>query len=176
LKANVLILPGIGNSGPTHWQSLWEASHPSFRRVLQRDWDNPVCSEWVAALEREASAAGPSAVLVAHSLACLVVAHWSNSTVLRIRGALLAAVPDTEGSDFPKEASGFSPVPWKSFPFPSIVVASMNDPYGSLDYAQCCAKRWGSRFVNIGAAGHINAASGLGVWPEGFALVRELLG
>lgn len=176
MKTDVLILPGIGNSGPAHWQTLWEKSHPSFRRVIQRDWDYPVCSEWVATLERELSAVGAPAVLVAHSLACLVVAHWANSTARRIRGALLVAVPDPEGPSFPKEAVGFSPVPRKPFAFSSIVVASTNDAYGSLDYVQCCAKRWGSRFMNIGAAGHVNAESGLGTWPEGFALLQELLG
>ena len=144
--------------------------------MVQRDWNNPVCSEWVAALEQQVSAAGPSAVLVAHSLASLVVAHWANSTALRIRGALLVAVPDPDGLAFPKEASGFSPAPPKRFPFRSIVVASTDDPYGSLDYAQRCAEHWESRFVNIGAKGHINAASGLGAWPAGVALLQELLG
>ena len=24
----VLIVPGIGNSGPQHWQTLWERQHP----------------------------------------------------------------------------------------------------------------------------------------------------
>jgi predicted alpha/beta hydrolase family esterase len=45
----LLILPGIRSSGPEHWQSLWGAKHPQFRRVQQRDWDHPERSEWVSA-------------------------------------------------------------------------------------------------------------------------------
>lgn len=77
MSVSVLILPGIGNSGPQHWQTLWQNSHPDFVRVEQRDWDRPVCAEWVAALDAAVRAAGPQAVLVAHSLGCLAVAHWA---------------------------------------------------------------------------------------------------
>ena len=195
LKARVLILPGIGNSGPEHWQSLWEASNPSFRRVEQRDWDTPVCSEWIASLEKATaecvssalplvaagnatpppvSNSGPETVLVAHSLACLLVAHWAAVTKLRIRGALLVAVPDPEGANFPVEAIGFGPVPQKALPFRTIVVASTNDPYGSMDHASRCASIWGSDLVVINGAGHINSDSGLGEWREGFALLQRL--
>jgi predicted alpha/beta hydrolase family esterase len=43
-----------------------------------------------------------------------------------------------------------------------------------LDRAQGFAEAWGSEFVNIGAAGHINTASGLGDWPQGFELLQRL--
>jgi uncharacterized protein len=175
LSAKVLILPGIGNSGPEHWQSRWEALNPSFERVSQRDWDNPVCSEWTAALDAAVSRAGPDAVLVAHSLACLMVAHWSTGSVRPIRAALLVAVPDPDAPSFPKTASGFAPVPKQRLPFPSMVIASSTDPYARLDYARQCAWAWDGGFVNIGAAGHINAASGLGEWREGFALLEALI-
>jgi predicted alpha/beta hydrolase family esterase len=182
LKAKVLILPGIGNSGPEHWQSLWEKSNPSFRRVEQTDWDAPVCSEWIASVENAVSNSGPETVLVAHSLACLLVAHWAAVTSLRIRSALLVAVPDPEGANFPAEAIGFGPVPQKVLPFRTIVaggalpaVASTNDPYGSVDHARRCASVWGSDLVVIEGAGHINSASGLGEWREGFALLQRLV-
>jgi predicted alpha/beta hydrolase family esterase len=175
LKTNVLILPGIGNSGPAHWQSLWQMAHPSFRRVMQRDWDCPVCSEWIETLEQAISEAGPQTVLVAHSLACLLVARWAATTMFNIRGALLVAIPDPKSATFPEDAVGFFPVPLTPLPFPSIVVASTNDPFGSFSYAQECARHWGSRFVNSGAAGHINASSGLGEWPAGFELLREMI-
>lgn len=176
MKTSVLVLPGIGNSGPDHWQSLWEAAHPSFVRVEQRDWDSPVCEEWLSSLERHVARAGGDVVLAAHSLACLVVSHWAQQTDLRVKGALLVAPPNPDGPGFPKEASGFSPVPAKEFAFPSIVVASSSDPYGTLEFAQSCAGAWGSRFVNAGAVGHINSSSGLGEWREGFALLRQLAG
>lgn len=175
LNMNVLILPGIGNSGPQHWQSLWQAANPSFVRVAQRDWNHPVCSEWVASLESAVSVAGPNTVLVAHSLACLQVVHWAALSRLRIRGAFLVAVPDVENANFPAEAIGFTPLPQQGLPFSSIIVASTDDPFGSLAYAHRCETAWGNRLVTIEAAGHINAASGLGEWQEGFALLQTLI-
>jgi len=171
----VLLVPGIGNSGPDHWQSRWEVQGESYQRVQQRDWDNPVCSEWVESLEAAARHAGSRAVIAAHSLGCLLVAHWLASTSLEVSGALLVAVPDPSGPSFPKQASGFSPVPRRPLACPSIVVASEDDPYGSVAFAKQCADSWGSRFVGIGSAGHINAASGLGDWSEGHRLLRDLI-
>ena len=176
MSSPVLIFPGIGNSGPVHWQSLWEQSNSEFIRISQRDWNNPVCDEWASVLENTVQGIGSSVVLVAHSLACLAVAHWAAKAHSPIKAALLVAVPNPEGPNFPNEAIGFTPLPLVRFSFPSIVVASTNDPYSSLDYAQTCASAWGSQLVNVGAAGHINASSGLGQWPEGHALVQQLCG
>ncbi len=174
MNSTALILPGIGNSGPEHWQSRWEKSYPSFVRVQQRDWDHPVCSEWLDVLEKTVARVGPNAILVAHSLACTLVAHWAVKTNLGIKGALLVAVPNPDGPNFPKEAVGFSSLPLKPLTFPSIVVASTNDPHGSVEFARSAASAWGSRFVDIGPAGHINSKSGLGEWNEGFLLLQQL--
>lgn len=175
MSTQVLILPGIGNSGSEHWQSQWEASNPSYRRVTQRNWENPIRSEWQEELEQSVSLSGPNTVLVAHSLACLLVAHWAAYTQLRIKAALLVAVPNPVGPSFPAEAIGFTAVPQHPLPFKSIVVASTNDPYSSLIHAQECASSWSSQLVIIGAAGHINASSGLGVWKEGHSLLQGLM-
>jgi len=134
-----------------------------------------VCGVWVTALEAAVRESEPQVVLVAHSLACLQLAHWAASTRCRIRGALLVAVPDPAGAAFPREAVGFSPLPLERLAFPSIVVASSNDPFGSIDHARRCAGAWGSRLVEIGAVGHVNAGSGLGDWAQGQALLAELL-
>lgn len=174
MPSTVLTFPGIGNSGPHHWQTLWEQSHAGFVRLSQRDWDHPICAEWVTVLERTVKDTAPPVVVVAHSLACLALAHWAAEVHAPIQAALLAAVPDPDGPNFPAEATGFAPLPKRKFSFPSIVVASTDDPYGSVAYAQTCASAWGSRLVNIGAAGHINASSGLGHWSEGFALLQQL--
>ena len=117
---------------------------------------------------------GPNVVIAAHSLGCLLVVHWASLKRSNIAGALLVAVPDPSSPAFPSEASGFAPVPDIRLGFPTVVVASTDDPYGTVDFARGCANVWGSRFVNIGAAGHINAASGLGGWPVGFELLAQL--
>ncbi len=170
----VLVLPGLGNSDAGHWQSLWQAAHANFQRVAQTDWERPVRSEWQRKLEAAVASFGPRSVLAAHSLGCLLTVHWAASTHLAVRGALLVGVPNPERPNFPPQIVGFSPLPMRPLPFPSILVASTNDSYGSFDYARGCAQAWGSRLVSLGAAGHINTASGYGEWPEGWALLETL--
>jgi uncharacterized protein len=169
MDQNILIVPGIGNSGPLHWQSLWQAARPGWRRLAVPDWDQVRCADWVAALEAQAPRGG---IIVAHSLGCLAVAHWAARGMLH--GALLVAVPDPHGPAFPDAASGFAPLPMERLPFPTIIAASSNDPYGSMEHARVCASAWGSELVSMGAHGHLNAASGLGGWPAGWRLLERL--
>jgi predicted alpha/beta hydrolase family esterase len=174
MPASVLLLPGYGDSGPGHWQSEWERRYPGFHRVGQRDFDRPELGGWLAALEAAVLEAGPDTVLVAHSLACLLVAHWAARTTLPIAGALLVAPPDPARETFPAILASFGTPPEARLPFPSIVVGSTDDPYSAPTFAPQCAAMWGSDFVSVGAAGHINAESNLGAWPGGLALLRRL--
>ncbi|QJX47440.1 alpha/beta hydrolase [Hymenobacter taeanensis] len=171
----ILIVPGLGNSGPEHWQTHWE-HHYGYLRVQQHDWDCPIQADWVQTLEDAIAAAGPDVVLVGHSLGCITIAHWAGTTQHRIKGALLVAPADVDRSDMPPEVVNFAPIPLARLPFPSIVVASTTDEYMTLERAQQLAQAWGSRFVNVGALGHINSESGLGLWPEGHALLQDLVG
>ena len=94
-----LILPGLGNSGPEHWQSHWEREDPTCVRVEQAQWDRPRCDEWVQTLDIAFARIGGPVVLVAHSSACALVAHWARRAappqVFRVRGALLVAPSGT---------------------------------------------------------------------------------
>jgi predicted alpha/beta hydrolase family esterase len=122
-------------------------------------------------------AAKPPVVLTAHSMACATVAHWAGRYGgYGIVGALLVGPSDVEAPKYPKEPKGFSPMPLKRLPFPSILVASEDDEWVSMERAKLFADAWGSRFVNIGRAGHINSDSKMGEWLEGQKLLRELLG
>ncbi len=174
LAPRVLLLPGLYSSGPEHWQSYWERANPDFRRVEQRDWETPERNEWVETLDREVRSEATPAVLVAHSLACCLVAHWAARHEGPIQGALLVAPSDVEAKGFPPGATGFAPMPTARLPFPSIVVASTDDEYLTVLRAERFAADWGSRLEIVGVLGHINSASGLGRWPEGFALLDEL--
>ncbi|MBB3261205.1 hypothetical protein F4827_006114 [Paraburkholderia bannensis] len=181
-EPRVLVLPGYMNSGPGHWQTRWEGAHRGFQRLRMPDWMHPECDAWCAALEAalcaETGGAG-SVLLAAHSLGCLTVAHWaahhaSEATRAKVAGALLVALPDPHGPEFPRDAHGFDPVPLAALPFASIVVASTDDPYGGVAFSQRCAQAWGSRWEDIGARGHINAQSGLADWPQGFAWLMSM--
>jgi serine hydrolase len=175
-RASILVLPGYGDSGPEHWQSLWEAADPRFRRVAQRDWLEPKLDDWLAALDREVSASTTPPVLVAHSLGCVLVAQWVKRTARTVAGALLVAPADADAlADVLEVVQSFRPVPLIRLPFPTIVVASDDDAYAPRERAEAFARAWGSRFVGLSGVGHINSDSGLGDWPTGRALLDELL-
>jgi uncharacterized protein len=172
----ILILPGYGDSGPDHWQSHWEAADPACRRVVQQDWLEPKLGDWLGALEREAARCASPPVLVAHSLACALVAHWAGREGARAKAALLVAPADVDSPlHTPDEVRSFSPVAMARLPFPSIVVASTDDPFASLDRSRAFATAWGSRLVTLERAGHINADAGFGSWPEGRKLLDGLI-
>jgi uncharacterized protein len=174
MDCDVLTLSGLWNSGPQHWQTHWEHKHPAYVRVPHRDYNNPECHEWVAELDAAIAACEGTPILVAHSLACMLVAHWAKSeSQLKIAGAMLVAPSDVEASSYPVAVNGFAPIPLDKLPFPSIVVASSDDEYVTIARARQFADAWGSKFVDIGKAGHINGASGLGEWPEGEQILTQ---
>jgi predicted alpha/beta hydrolase family esterase len=171
----VLILPGLGGSGPEHWQSRWEALEPEYRRVTMPDWDRPELDTWVSMLAAAVDAAKAPPVIVAHSLGCLAVAHWAKRGGVA-QAALLVAVPDPDKPGFPEVARSFAPVPLEPLRFRSRVVASRDDDYASFVFAERCARAWQSSLSDLGHAGHINALSGLGDWSYGRELLAQLLG
>lgn len=172
----VLLLPGWQNSGPAHWQSRWEACY-GYPRVEQHDWMQPLRGDWISRLEDVLLAQSGPSVLVAHSLGCLLVAAWasvSRNTHL-VRCALLVAPGDAERPELRAPLHSWSPVVMQRLPFASVLVGSHNDPYCSLGRAQSFASAWGARWHDLGTAGHINADSGLGDWPQGHALLHSFI-
>jgi predicted alpha/beta hydrolase family esterase len=167
-----IILPGIGGSGEAHWQTRWERADRSFQRFQPGNWDHPELEDWIAALDQAVAAQAEPPLLVAHSLACLLVAHWAARGGPAVRGALLVALPDPDGPAFPAEAASFREPPGAPLPFPALVIASTDDPYGSIGHAQQRAAAWRAGLVVPGALGHINGASGLGDWPLGLMLLE----
>jgi hypothetical protein len=172
----VLTVPGLGGSGPAHWQTLWERVRIDTVRADLGMWDRPHRNNWVTKLDEAIRRAQAPVVLAAHSLGCLAVAWWATLSPQPwgwpVAGALLVAPPDVDRTTAQEELKGFAPSPRTILPFPSIVVASSDDPWATPQAAHNLAANWGSHFVEIGAFGHLNAASGVGLWREG----QELLG
>ena len=172
---NYLIVPGLGNSGPEHWQTYFEKTGNNFYRIHQKEWDAPLYDQLIETLDKKLSGFDLSTViLVAHSLGCSTVAHWASKYKKRIKGALLVAPSDPEASGYVFPAKGFAPVPLDKINFRTIVVASSNDVWVSLERAKLFAESWGSEFINIGDAGHINVASGHTRWEEGLKFLEQL--
>jgi predicted alpha/beta hydrolase family esterase len=173
---DVWLLPGWRDSDPGHWQSLWQDQY-GYRRLEQHNWLHPLRGDWSIRLQEAVLDAPRPVTLVAHSLGCVLVAWWAAHSQVartRVRGAMLVAPGDTEQPELRAMLPGWSPVLLQTLPFPSIVVGSENDPNCSLPRSQAMAQGWGSRFVNQGAAGHINTASGLGFWEAGHELLLTL--
>lgn len=166
--ADILIVPGLSNSGPDHWQSRWEKKLSTARRVVQRDWDRPERSEWAQTIVREVLASAKPVVIVAHSLGVIAALHAAQHLRDKIAGAFLVAPPSEEViRELPAVDADFLPVPRARLPFPAVVVGSSDDPYADPLFAQRLADDIGAKFIDAGAAGHINADSGRGPWPEG---------
>ena len=174
--SNVLVLPGWQGSGPQHWQTLWERQH-GLRRAEQHDWLQPLRGDWIARLEDVVLSCDEPAVLVAHSLGCILVAAWASVSrnTARVKGALLVAPADVEHEALRPQTRSWRPIPLQRLPFRSVLVASQDDPFCGIDRARTFAQAWGSQFINHGPCGHINAESGLGSWPEGHLLLQDLI-
>lgn len=169
----IIIVPGWRDSGPGHWQSLWTERLPGAVRVRQDDWVTPSRRAWIATLASTILQQNEPVVVVAHSLGCIATAHLPPDAAARIQGALLVAPADPERRAI---LSDFAPVPFQKLPYRNVLVASSNDPYCPVRLAGAYARAWGSEFVRLQDAGHINIESGHGEWPLGVALLQSLTG
>jgi hypothetical protein len=172
---NYFIVPGLGNSGSEHWQTFFENSGNNFQRIQQHEWDAPECSDWIATIDTVIAGYDPATIiLIGHSLGCTAIAHWAKQYHKKIKGALLVAPSDIENPVYTFPATGFAPIPLEKMNFKTIVVASTDDPWVSVQRATLFANSWGSELVNIGNAGHINAASGHWQWHKGMEILQTL--
>jgi predicted alpha/beta hydrolase family esterase len=182
---DILIIPGWTNAGPEHWQTRWQLNLPHARRVEQEEWDKPMLHDWVARIVEAVAAATRPVVLVAHSCGVTAVVHAApHFAEGKVAGALLVSPPDfagaleswTEpGGFWPADQGGFHPVPTAPLPFPSMIIASRDDPYVTYERAEDMAFDWGGDIVDAGQSGHINTASGHGPWPEGLLKLGQFL-
>lgn len=174
-----LIIPGLFDSGPDHWQSLWVASRPHAARVELGRWHEPSPDLWVAHLDRAIGRQRGPVVLVAHSLGCLAVAWWareaSAARLSKVHSAMLVAPPDVDRPGAHSLLQPFAPAPRTALPFPSLLVASRDDHYANFARLALLADAWSSQLVDVGLLGHINAESDLGEWPQGLALLDRLI-
>ena len=178
-----LIVPGLDDSEPGHWQSWLEKQLPDARRVRHIDWHLPVLARWATEVRREIDEAPGVVWIVAHSYGCLASVVAAADRPERVAGLLLVAPPDPDrfsafglrDTSYVSDRGGLSSwIPSTPIGVPSMVVASRNDPWASLEGTARWADCWGSLFIDIGEAGHINVDSGHGPWPQGLALLNAL--
>lgn len=173
------MLPGWNGSEPEHWQSRWEQVHAqrNITRVAQHDWQHPLRGDWMAQLEEAVLGCEPPVVLIAHSLGCHLVAAWAAHTrhAAKVGAALLVAPADVQRDDLAPALYSWRPPVLRELPFASLVLASSDDPYASVQASGTMAQAWGAGLMVLGALGHINAASDLGDWDQGWQILEGLL-
>ncbi|MCO5072818.1 MAG: alpha/beta hydrolase [Rhizobiaceae bacterium] len=175
-EADILIIPGLGDSGPEHWQTRWEQRLSTARRVVQDDWLKPDREAWIERIAEAVNAAEKPVVLVAHSLGIPATIHAIPKFQKDVRGALFVAPPDLERKAVkPRFLRDFGPYPRDPLPFPSTTIGSRTDPFCDLAVAEDLAAAWGSLFADAGESGHLDAQAGFGPWPEGSLTFAKML-
>lgn len=165
----LLVVPGLHDSGPAHWQTWLQAHFRQAVRVEQDRWDQPDLAAWSSRIADTLARHGPGPwVAVAHSFGCLALAHHLGRQApgQGVQAAVLVAPAD------PGKFGVSSALPQDALPLPVTMVASETDPWMQLDAARCWARRWRTQFINLGDVGHINVDSGHGPLPQVKTLVE----
>jgi predicted alpha/beta hydrolase family esterase len=183
-----LIIPGLRDESPDHWQTLLhselQAKGVRVQSIAPIGKHQLSCLARIQALDKAVETIEGSIVLIAHSGACMTVAHWvqQGASGARIKGALLAVPPDFEQelpSPYPSlaqlKAHDWLPTPRMKLPFRSIVACSDNDPLAKIERVRELAAQWSAQTVELGSVGHLNPASGFGHWPKATELIEELM-
>jgi hypothetical protein len=172
--AHFLIQPGWQNSGPHHWQTLWEAQlgHAA-TRVPQQDWMVPECTAWAEVLVQTIRRTPSPVVILAHSIGCMATV-FAIATV-PVAAVVLVAPADAERASAPGALHTFTPIPMEPLAIPALLVASNSDPYCTLDRARDFAQAWKADLEIVTGGGHINADAGFGPWPDGWLMVDRWL-
>jgi ParB family chromosome partitioning protein len=174
--SNILLLPGWQNSGPDHWQSLWEARH-GYHRVEQHDWMRPLRGDWSARLEETVVDADGPVVLVAHSLGCILTAWWAahSPNAHRVQGRAAGGAPAMWSAPiWPRKSTAGRPLRASRCRFLPCWWAAATTRIAAYERARRRWARLGRALHRLRRRGHINADSGLASWPEGHHLLHTL--
>ncbi|WP_328998445.1 alpha/beta hydrolase [Kribbella sp. NBC_00709] len=186
-----IIIPGLDGSDAHHWQSRWEHEWlaPAVR-IEPSSWSAPDLTDWSAAITRAVNSTTGDITFITHSLGCHALTHWlahsptlspvaspaESPAAARIRGAFLVGPPDPEAPTFPVDRlPTFASLPAVALTIPSVLIASTNDPYCTIEAATHLAKTWATPLIPLDNLGHINSDSNLGQWPQGQHLLTAFL-
>jgi uncharacterized protein len=169
-----LTIPGYGGSSSEHWQSYFEKKLSNCKRIEQKDWEKPICDDWINQIDKEVLHFKESnVILIAHSLGGIALVHWANKFRRLIKGAMIVAPADIENPYQDLSLESFIPIPQNTLSFPSVLIASSNDPWATIERSKFFSDCWGSTFINIGNAGHINVDSGHYQWDQGLDILKS---
>lgn len=160
-SARLMIVPGLNDSPPDHWQSWLQTNHRDSVRVTQHDWHTPDVDRWAARIGSTVARSGRGPwIVVAHSFGVLALArHLALDLESPIAAALLVAPAD------PDKFGIGDLLPAGAWPARTTMVLSHTDPWLGFAAGQRWAARWGCHVVDLGDAGHVNVASGFRTLP-----------
>ncbi|WP_240535038.1 alpha/beta hydrolase [Notoacmeibacter marinus] len=164
-SATILFLPDEGRTGDGHWLKRWQAKL-STGKIVPVDTSDPSADSWLSMLSSTVEETDGPLVLVGHGLGAGAAALAAPNLPDHVRGAFLVA-PPALAEDAGEDPTLFGPYRRDPFPFPSIVVASRNDPLCPYETIEDLAGAWGSLLIDGGEIGRIDEESGHGPWPEG---------
>ncbi|WP_342058980.1 RBBP9/YdeN family alpha/beta hydrolase [Aeromonas sp. OTU364] len=164
----ILLVPGLHNSGPDHWQSRWHQQFPQWQRMLGLPWDKPDLTVWSTKLASKLRSRRSRVHLVAHSFGALTAIAAARLQPDKVSSILIVAPADPARFGIPDEAlTG-------SIKVSAQLIASRNDPWMSFERAEYWSRQWQVPLFDAGEVGHINAQSGHGEWSQGLNLLNTL--
>ena len=167
-EADILFVPGADALDDGHWLARWESRLATGRFAV-----HPHHCVDLAALSKNLQEAAANAtrpvVLIGHSFGALGIAHAAAALPAGlVRGAFLVSPPSSRAVGVHAGVDpAFAPPPSTPLPFPSLLIVSRDDPHATYEEMETMALDWGAQVIDAGAAGHIDARSGHGPWPEG---------
>jgi predicted alpha/beta hydrolase family esterase len=167
----LLVIPGLNDSGPAHWQTWLEGQYAERAvRVQQDDWAHADLEPWADRIG-ETLVQHPQSrwVAAAHSFGTLALLRFLQRGGQGVQAALLVALAD------PAKFGVSSSLPQSRLAIPTVLLASETDPWMHFQAACAWARVWGTRLVNLGDAGHINTESGFGPMPQAKSLVETMI-
>ncbi len=164
----ILLVPGLHNSGPDHWQSRWHQQFPQWQRMLGLPWDKPDLTVWSAKLASKLRSRRSRVHLVAHSFGALTAIAAARLQPDKVSSILIVAPADPARFGIPDEALA------GSIKVSAQLIASRNDPWMNFERAEYWSRQWQVPLFDAGEVGHINAQSGHGEWSQGLNLLNTL--
>ena len=164
----ILLVPGLHNSGPDHWQSRWHQQFPQWQRMMGLPWDKPDLTVWSAKLASKLRSRRSRVHLVAHSFGALTAIAAARLQPDKVSSIFIVAPADPARFGIPDE------VLTGSIKVSAQLIASRNDPWMSFERAEFWSRQWQVPLFDAGDVGHINAQSGHGDWCQGLDLLTTL--
>lgn len=167
-----LLIPDLGGAPADHWQAWWTEVEHNAHMLHRADSQGEASIAWASDVA-DAILANPDTILIAHGDGCAVVAHLLASHAQPLAAGALFVAPTNPDRNYCRLR--LSDVTHEELPVPTTVVASRTDRSIDIDEAEHVAADWGSKFVDLGDAGHIDTMSGFGPWPDGIELRDDLI-